>query len=100
MSGNLIGGHYRAGTFNPTPEGPKAIAEAIRAMPSLTSINLYDNHLGAEGAKALAPAIRDSASLTTANLEYNDLGIMAVLRLCKVAFLRNVQARVWFELRL
>ena len=51
--------------FHPTPEGPKAIAEAIRVTTSLTSINLLRNSLGPEGAKALAPAIRDSPSVTS-----------------------------------
>ena len=95
MSDNLIGGYCRAGTFNPTPEGPKAIAEAIRAMPSLTSINLYDNHLGAEGAKALAPAIRDSPSLTRVDVRYNGLGMQD-----KDVLRKAVEGRSGFELLL
>ena len=41
------------------------LAPEISVMTSLTSIDLWGNHIRAEGAKALAPAIRDSPSLTS-----------------------------------
>ena len=82
MSSNCIGGYYDNG-FHPTPEGPKAIAEAIRVTTSLTSINLLKNRLGTEAASVLLkvkeekPMLRTLCGLTHAEteLDYNDQGL-------------------------
>ena len=60
--------------FISTPEGPKAIAEALKVTASLTSLNLADNALcgikygrgtyNSEGIKAIAEALKVTASLT------------------------------------
>jgi NLR family CARD domain-containing protein 3 len=49
----------------PDLAGIKSIADAIRVSPSVTSVDLSWNELGAEGAELLAPAIRDSTSVTS-----------------------------------
>ena len=66
LSSNDIGG-YREGDYLlvPTPEGAGAIAEALLATTSLTSLNLERNGLGPGGATALAPAIAANGSLTS-----------------------------------
>ena len=69
LAGNKLCGVYRGGSGDVrgtyTAEGIKAIADSIAVTASLTSIDLYNNNLGAEGAKALAPALRDSPSVTS-----------------------------------
>jgi hypothetical protein len=55
--------HYCAdgsgyGGFTATPEGPKAIADAIKDMRAMTSLNLSSNNLCAEGGKIVAAAIK------------------------------------------
>jgi hypothetical protein len=99
---NDIGGHYAAGKLVATPEGPaaiahalrvngvltsltlfwneigdhgaKAIAEAIKVNSVLTSLNLYKNYIGDEGAKAIGDALHVNGALTSLNLKYNDIG--------------------------
>jgi Ran GTPase-activating protein (RanGAP) involved in mRNA processing and transport len=66
--------NYLTGLDGDEMDGIKAIAEAIRVTASLTSINLFRNHLGPEGAKALALAIRDSPSMTSIDLRDNGFG--------------------------
>ena len=51
-----------------TPEGPIAIANAIRNSASLTRIDLWGNNLGRQGAKHIAEGIAVSASLTSIDL--------------------------------
>ena len=60
---NDIGGYYdrNQGKVFHTPEGPKAVSDALRVSTSVTSVDLSWNMLGAEGAKLLAPAIRDNS---------------------------------------
>jgi hypothetical protein len=84
LSGNNIGGYFGGRGVVRTPEGPKEIAEAVRVMASLTSIDLQHNNLGPEGAKALAPALRDSTSLTWVNLLRNEFDTEAASVLLKV----------------
>jgi hypothetical protein len=76
LAENGIGGYYgRNDNLIYTPEGPKAISDALRVSASLTSINLKFNHLGPEGAKALAPAICDNTSLMWVDLRLNYLTV-------------------------
>jgi hypothetical protein len=56
------------GAFTATPEGPKAIANAIKDMRALTSLDISNQvdqrgwgGIGAEGAKHLAEALKDHA---------------------------------------
>ena len=70
LEGNSIGGYnthkgYHDDKFISTPEGPRAIADAIRVSPSITSIDLSENDFGPEAAKALAPAIAVNPSVTS-----------------------------------
>ena len=84
LSNNSIGGYKiydpesREYKTTSTPEGPQAIADAIRVTPSMTSIDLRNNGFGPEGAKALAPAIRDTSITSVGkdglNLKGNRLG--------------------------
>ena len=67
MSGNCIGGYYDNG-FHPTPEGPKAIAEAIRVTASLTKISLAKNNLGEEGTKIICEAMKGNTTITELDL--------------------------------
>ena len=100
MSCNCIGGYYANG-FHPTPEGPEAIAEAIRVTTSVTSIDVGYNsigqaaslellaamrgkkmvtigmancNLGVKGSKVVAEMISDMTSITSINLASNEIG--------------------------
>ena len=42
--------------------------------PSLTTLNLGNNNIGAAGAMVLATALHTNTTLTTLNLEYNNIG--------------------------
>jgi uncharacterized protein (UPF0262 family) len=67
LSNNEIGGYFDVhfpGTRY-TPEGTKAIAEAIRVSPFITSIDLSENDLGSGAAKGLAQAIAVNTSITS-----------------------------------
>ena len=55
------------------PEEAPAVADMIRVIPSLTSINLSQNWGGPEFAKTLAPAIAASASMTSCDVRHNDI---------------------------
>ena len=55
LAGNDIGGYYdEDGELISTPEGPKAIADAIRVSGSLTECNVRGNELDVESANVLA----------------------------------------------
>jgi hypothetical protein len=66
ISNNKLGGTFENynhdgsgyGDFTATPEGPKAIADAIRDNRAMTSLNLAANGLRVEGAKVVAEAIK------------------------------------------
>ena len=63
-------------------DGAKAIAEALKVNPVLTTLGLSENRIRAEGAKAIAEALKVNAVLTKLNLKYNstmgDAGKQAV----------------------
>ena len=79
LSDNDIGGYLDEAMLRLiyTPEGSEAIAKALRASASLTSINLSHNMLGPEGAQHIGKGIAVSASLTAADLRYNCLDDVA-----------------------
>ena len=54
--------------------GAKAIAEALKVNPVLTSLVLYSNSIGDDGAKAIAEALKVNPVLTELHLKYNNLG--------------------------
>ena len=45
-------------------DGAKAIAEALKVNPVLTTLSLSGNRIGAEGAKAIAEALKVNPVLT------------------------------------
>ena len=56
-------------------DGAKAIAEALKVNPVLTSLELGGNRLiGDDGAKAIAEALKVNPVLTKLDLKYNLLG--------------------------
>jgi hypothetical protein len=90
LSSNDIGGYYKGGAFFPTPEGtflntllsiplisgylsgPAAIANAIKDMGALTSLNLANNTLGTEDAgNALGAALAVNTALKQLDLSKN-----------------------------
>jgi hypothetical protein len=58
ISDNRLGGSYDGFTLTATPEGPKAIADAIKDVGALTLLNLSSNSLKVEGAKIFAEAVK------------------------------------------
>jgi hypothetical protein len=54
--------------------GAKALAEALAANGTLTSLVLSDNYIGVEGAKALAEALTQNKALTELSIKGNELG--------------------------
>ena len=63
MGGNGIG-----------DDGAKAIAEALKVNPVLTTLSIWGNKIGAEGAKAIAEALKVNAVLTSLDLMANSIG--------------------------
>eukprot|EP00966_Prymnesium_polylepis_P220234 5094972-Prymnesium_polylepis.1 len=61
LSGNFIRGYYdvQQAKFISTPEGPKAIADAIRIRGSLTVADLRFNQLDTESATMLATVAKE-----------------------------------------
>ena len=61
LSSNSIGGYYENGRgygkVIATPEGPKAIADALRVCASMTHLDVRANVLGEEGKAVLRKAI-------------------------------------------
>ena len=75
MNGNAIGGYYDYQRLViHTPEGPNAIADAIRVCASLKSMSLSRNHIGSTGAWHIAKGISVSKSLTSIDLTANFFG--------------------------
>lgn len=62
--------------------GAKALAAAIAANTTLSSLVLSDNYIGAEGAKALADALLENSSLSELAIKGNELGDEGVEALC------------------
>ena len=66
-------------------DGAKAIAEALKVNPVLTELNLWNNSIGPEGAKAIAEALKVNAVLTKLNVGYNLLDEQAALGIVRAA---------------
>ena len=62
--------------------GGKALAEALAANTTLSTLILSDNYLGPEGAKALADALLQNSSLTELSIKGNELGDEGVEAIC------------------
>jgi len=96
LNSNYIGGHYEGNRFIATPEGPKAIAEALPHCSSLQSLSLADNNLTNYGEDMsavikLAEAFTQMPNLRKVNLQYNHLKDAAKQQL------REDAPRVQFE---
>ena len=75
MNDNGIGGYYDYQRLViDTPEGPKAIADAIRVCASLKSISLSGNHIECTGALHIAKGISVSKTLTSIDISANCIG--------------------------
>ena len=63
LASNYIGGYYdtNQGKVLHTPEGPKAISDALRVSPSLTSIDLRGNYMEDKGKALLRKAVEGRA---------------------------------------
>ena len=59
LQGNEIGGSYNwhLGDSVPTPDGPNAIADAMRVNSNLSRCNLCDNHVDKDGWCAIFDAL-------------------------------------------
>jgi hypothetical protein len=60
-----IGGYEGFGGFIATPEGPAAIADAIKDMRAISSINLLKNKIPVEQAQELVKIMQAKENLTT-----------------------------------
>ena len=79
---NCIGGYYDASQNKMicTPEGPKAIADALRVSGSLTAIgegglDLRGNHVGEEGWATIIEAVCSSTVSKIASIDASNEGI-------------------------
>jgi Ran GTPase-activating protein (RanGAP) involved in mRNA processing and transport len=72
LSSNRIGGYFQYyhtsttggyGDYTVTPEGPKAIADAIKDMGALSVANIMGNHIGKEMLSKLQEIMRSKPSL-------------------------------------
>lgn len=68
LASNNIGGYYLDGCFISTPEGPKAIADALLVNSSLTKISLAAIRLREEGTKFICEALKTNTSITELNI--------------------------------
>ena len=73
LRGNNIGGYWDDSQDEQiyTPEGPLAIAEALRVNAVLTELSVASNYLGPDGAKAFVDALRVNAVVTSLNISGN-----------------------------
>ena len=68
-------GRYQREPPGGKPEGVIALADAIGANTTLTSLNVSDNDLHAVGGKVIAEALRENQSMAELCLAGNHLGI-------------------------
>ena len=61
LSSNHIGGHYRNGKMVHTPEGPKAVADALLVNGVLTECNLSGNDMRDEEKASIRFALQGKA---------------------------------------
>ena len=71
LSSNSIGGYYENGRgygkVIATPEGPKAIADALLVCASLTSLDVRFNSISGNGASQLSTAVLGNTKIETFN---------------------------------
>jgi Ran GTPase-activating protein (RanGAP) involved in mRNA processing and transport len=70
LSENQIGGYEEYDedvqwVFKATPEGPAALADALKANTNLQRLNVSSNDLGPEGGKAIAASIAKNSTITS-----------------------------------
>ena len=52
-------------TVHPTPEGPAALAEGLKANQSVQQLDVSANGLGVDGGKAIAAFIAENSTITS-----------------------------------
>ena len=71
LSSNSIGGYYENGRgygkVIATPEGPKAIADALRVCASVTHVDVRGNSIAGEGASSLSAAVLGNTMIEVFN---------------------------------
>ena len=81
LSGNKIGAYDRDGDnaapWIPTPDGPNALFDSLKANTTLTALDFSKNHVDAAGAKGIAECIKVNRALTSLDLSNNDIGGMS-----------------------
>ena len=75
LSRNNIGGYWDGSKVVSTPEGPKAIADALRVSTSVTSLLLEYNSLGDEGVTAICEAVQSNKETKLASLDIQYTGV-------------------------
>ena len=72
LSDNEIGGWLKDGKYSfsdkvweETPEGPAAVADALKSNTVLQHLNVSQCHLGSAGGKAMAACIADNSTITS-----------------------------------
>eukprot|EP00900_Chrysochromulina_parva_P005144 jgi/Chrpa1/14630/Chrysochromulina_OHIO_Genome00026421-RA len=77
LSSNDIGSHwdYDQDEIVSTPEGPKAIADALLVNGALTALDLSSNDLKDEGVCAVCEAIQSNKETKLASLNFKNNGI-------------------------
>ena len=58
---------------HPTPEGPAALAEALKVNKTLTRLDVSGNQMKAEGAAALADGLKSNCSIQVLAVSGNGL---------------------------
>ena len=56
---------YHGYKEHPTPEGPAALADGLKANSTVQQLDASSNGLGPEGAKALAASIAKNSTITS-----------------------------------
>jgi hypothetical protein len=71
LSDNEIGGYFadkdcrgKANDWKSTPEGPAALADALKSNSTVLELNPFSNKMGPEGGKLLADAIKAHPNYT------------------------------------
>ena len=69
LGGNNIGGYYDTSQRKViyTPEGPKAIADALRVSASLTRVDVRHNNIAGDGASQLSGAVLGNTKIEVFN---------------------------------
>ena len=77
LSDNKIGAYDRDGDgkapWIPTPDGPNALFDSLKANTTLTALDFSKNHVDAAGAKGIAGCIKVNRALDSVDLRYNNI---------------------------